>query len=144
VIVYDTMWETTEMMAKRLAEIFAADSVDVKIHKIRNSDGSQIVRDVLDAKVVLIGSPTLNADVFWTVGGFLTYLRGLKPKHKKVGIFGSYGWSEAASKMIRRDVEMMGLEMIEPPFEVQYIPTEDEMGKLDDYGRRVLEILKSQ
>ena len=93
------------------------------------------MRDILDARVLLVGSPTLNADVFWTVGGFLTYLRGLKPKNKKVGIFGSYGWAEGASKVIRKEAEAMGLEMIEPPFEVQYVPNEEELSKLKDYAR---------
>ncbi len=136
-IVFDTMWHSTEKMAHFLAEHLARRKIEVKVYKVRASDGSQIVRDILDSRVLLVGSPTLNADMFWTVGGFLTYLRGLKPKGKKVGIFGSYGWSEAASKMIRRDIEAMGLEILEPAFEVQYVPGEDEMKKLEAYADRV-------
>jgi len=136
-IVFDTMWHSTEKLAHSLTEYLTGKGLDVKLHKLRTSDGSQIVRDVLDSKVFLVGSPTLNADMFWTVGGFLTYLRGLKPKNKKVGIFGSYGWSEGASKMIRRDIEAMGLDLIEEPFEVQFVPTLDEMKRLEEYAARV-------
>ena len=133
-IVFDTMWGSTEVCAHFLAEYLAGQKLEVKMHKIRASDGSQIVRDVLDSRVLLVGSPTLNMDMFWTVGGFLTYLRGLKPKNKKVGIFGSYGWSEAASKMIRRDIEAMGLTLLGEPFEVQFVPGEDDMKKLEEYA----------
>jgi flavorubredoxin len=139
VIVYDTMWESTEKLARRLTELIAAEGLEVKCYRIRKSDGSAIVRDILDAKVVLVGSPTLNADMFWTVGGFLTYLRGLKPKNKKVGIFGSYGWAGGASKAIQKEVEAMGLEVLGPPFEVQYVPHEEELSRLKDYARVVVQ-----
>ena len=139
VVIYDTMWESTDKLARRLAEDIAVPGVEVKIYNIRKSDNSQIIRDVLDARVLLLGSPTLNADMFWTMGGFLTYLRGLKPKDKKVGIFGSYGWAEGASRAIRREVEAMGLELIDPPFVVQYVPSEEELSKLADYAKVVIQ-----
>jgi len=138
VIAYDTMWNSTDLMARKLARFISEGGVEVKFYHIRKSDGSELVRDILDASVILIGSPTLNADMFWTVGGFLTYLRGLKPKNKKVGIFGSYGWAEGASKAIRKEVETMGLEVIEPPFEVQYVPNEEELSKLKDYAKVIV------
>ncbi|HAJ57761.1 MAG TPA: MBL fold metallo-hydrolase [Candidatus Omnitrophica bacterium] len=142
VIVYDTMWDSTEKLARKLTELISAEDIEVKTYNVRKSDGSQIVRDILDARVFLVGSPTLNADMFWTVGGFLTYLRGLKPKNKKAGIFGSYGWAEGASKAIRRDIEAMGIEMIEPPFEVQYVPNEEELSKLKEYAKVVVQAVK--
>ncbi|MBI5873773.1 MAG: FprA family A-type flavoprotein [Candidatus Omnitrophica bacterium] len=143
VIVYDSMWDSTQELARRLTELIAAENIEVKIYNIRKSDGSQIVRDILDAKVFLVGSPTLNADMFWTVGGFLTYLRGLKPKNKKAGIFGSYGWAEGASKAIRKDIEAIGIEIIEPPFEVQYVPDEEELSKLKDYAKVIVQAVKA-
>ncbi|HQP91432.1 MAG TPA: FprA family A-type flavoprotein [Candidatus Omnitrophota bacterium] len=138
VIAYDTMWNSTDILARRLSQFISEEGVEVKLYNIRKSDVSELVRDILDASVILIGSPTLNADMFWTVGGFLTYLRGLKPKNKKVGIFGSFGWAEAASKAIKKEFETMGLEIIEPPFEVQYVPTEEELSKLKEYAKVIV------
>jgi flavorubredoxin len=142
VIVYDTMWESTDKLARRLTEFIAAEGVEVKLYHVRKNDGSQLVRDILDAKILLIGSPTLNGDMFWTLGGFLTYLRGLKPKNKKVGIFGSYGWAGGASAAIKKEIEGMGLETIEPAFEVQYIPQKEEMAKLEDYAKNIAQQAK--
>ena len=73
----------------------------------------------------------------------MTYLRGLKPKNKKVGIFGSYGWAGGAAKAIRREIETMGLALIEPPFEVVYVPTDDEMKKLEEYAALIVQEAKS-
>jgi anaerobic nitric oxide reductase flavorubredoxin len=141
-ILYDTMWESTDRMARRLTELIAAQGIEVCLHHARKSDGSQIVRDILDSAVFLVGSPTLNGDMFWTVGGFLTYLRGLKPKNKRVGIFGSYGWAGGASKAIQREIEAMGLELIGPPQEVVYVPDETDLKKLEDYAGVVVRAVK--
>ncbi len=141
-IVYDTMWESTEKMARRLAEVIASQGIETKLHHIRRSVNSVIVRDILDSSVFLIGSPTLNADMFWSVGGFLTYLRGLKPKAKKVGVFGSFGWAGGASKAIEHEIEGMGLELIRPAFEVEYVPNEEEMKKLEEYAEVVVKEVK--
>ncbi len=143
VIVYDTMWDSTDKIARKMAELISGGGVETKIYNVRKTDNSQIVRDILDTNVLLIGSPTLNADMFWTIVGFLTYLRGLKPKRKKVGIFGSYGWAGGASKAIRKEIEGMGLEIIEPPFEVQYVPHEEELNKLKDYAKVVIQAAKA-
>ncbi len=142
VIMYDTMWGSTDILARRLAELLALENIEVKIYNISKSENSRIIRDILDAKVLIVGSPTLNNDLFWPVGALLTFLRGLKPKNKKVGIFGSYGWSEGASKQIRREVEGMGLGLIEPFFEVQYVPNEEDLSKLEDYAKVVVQAVK--
>ncbi|MFA5038176.1 MAG: FprA family A-type flavoprotein [Candidatus Omnitrophota bacterium] len=144
VIIYDTMWESTDKLARRLAEEISAAGMAVNLHNIRKNPGSAVIRDVLDARVLLFGSPTLNADMFWTMGGFLTYLRGLKPTRKKVGIFGSYGWAGGATRAIRKEIEAMGLEVIEPPFEVQYVPSEEELSKLTEYAKVVIQAAKEE
>jgi len=144
VIVYDTMWESTDKMARHLSEVLAQESIEVKLYRLRKNDGSAIVRDILDASVLLIGSPTLNTDMFWTVGGFLTHLRGLKPKNKKIGIFGSYGWAGGASSAIRKEVEGMGLEVIEPVLEVVYVPGEEELRKIEDYAKVIVRIVQTR
>ncbi len=61
---------------------------------------SDILTDVLFSQAILVGSPTLNNGMLPTVGAFLTYLKGLRPK-KRIGFaFGSYGWGGQAIKEI--------------------------------------------
>jgi nitrogen fixation NifU-like protein len=43
---------------------------------------------MLEAKGILLGSPTLNNGMFPTLGDFLTYMKGLKPRGKIFGLFG--------------------------------------------------------
>lgn len=144
VIVYDTMWDSTDKIARRLTEFITAAGIEVKLCHLRQTDGSQIVRDILDAKVLLIGSPTLNADMFWTVGGFLTYLRGLKPKNKKAGIFGSYGWAGGAVAAIRKECDAMGLPMVAEPLEVQFVPQAQDEDKIKAFADSVVKAVREK
>src|SRR3972149_11867647 len=80
VIVYDTMWSSTDKMARAIAEGATSQGVDVKLLKLRASDLTEAMTEILDAKAVVVGSPTLNSQMFPTLSSFLTYITGLKPK----------------------------------------------------------------
>ena len=88
VIVFDTMWDSTDKMARAIADGIASQGVEVKLLKLRGTDNTDIVTEILDAKAVLVGSPTLNNGMFPTLGSFLTYIGGLKPKGKLWDFFG--------------------------------------------------------
>ncbi len=68
-VIYDTMWKSTEKMAHALAEGITDAEVDVKLYNLTESDKSDIIKEVLDARAILIGSPTLNNGMFPTVAG---------------------------------------------------------------------------
>ena len=85
-------------MARAIAEGIASQGVEVKLLKLRCTDNTEVVTEILDAKAVLVGSPTLNNGMFPTMGSFLTYIGGLKPKGKIWCFFGSYGWGGGAVK----------------------------------------------
>ena len=93
VVVYDTMWHSTEKMALAIADGLHQEGIDVRPMKLREYDRSDIMTEVSDAKAVVIGSPTLNNGIFPTVSDFLTYMKGLKPKNKIGAAFGSF-WME--------------------------------------------------
>ena len=58
--------------------------------------------------------------LFPTVGGFLYYLKGLKPKNKMATAFGSYGWTGGAVKEIMARLKDMELELVEPALDFKY------------------------
>ena len=80
VVVYDSMWGSTEIMAQAIKSGFEDHQVPVVIRSLKHSHISDIVTDLLEAKFVALGSPTLNNMILPSMGGFLTYIRGLKPK----------------------------------------------------------------
>ena len=122
IVVYDTMWHSTESMAEAIAEGIASQGVEARPIHIRSSDRSDIMTEALNAKAIVFGSPTLNNTMFPTVADVLTYMKGLKPKNKLAAAFGSYGWSGEAVEEIRGHLESMGMEIIDPGLRIQYVP----------------------
>jgi len=137
VIIYDTMWHSTEKMALAIAEGIRETGVNALPVHIRKSHRSDIMTEVLDAGAVVVGSPTLNNELFPTVADVLTYMKGLKPKNKIAAAFGSYGWSGEAVKLINQEFEAMKLQLLDEGLRVQYVPTEEHLAACLEYGRNI-------
>jgi flavorubredoxin len=143
VIVYDSMWGSTTTMARVMAEGITSQSVDVKFFKLRESDVTEIVTEILDAKAVIVGSPTLNNSMFPSVSAFLTYICGLKPKGKLWAFFGSYGWGKGGVKQMMETVQKANFEVYERAIEVQFVPTEKELEECFNFGKDLAQKAKS-
>lgn len=142
IVVYDTMWKSTRIMAEAIADGVAETGVAVKPIHIRSSDRSEIMTELLDAKAMVVGSPTINNTIFPTVADLLTYVKGLRPKNRIGTAFGSYGWSGEAVKIIRGELEAMKVGIIDPGLSIQYVPDSDAVGQCIEFGRRIGDAVK--
>jgi flavorubredoxin len=136
-VIYDTMWHSTEKMAKAVAEGLVNQGLSAKLMNLKNTHRSDVMTELLDAKVLVFGSPTLNNNILPTVADFLTYAKGLKPTDRLAGAFGSYGWSGEAVKQIAGYLEDMKLQMPEPGVKVQYVPGHDSLAKCVELGEKL-------
>ena len=114
-VVYDSMWGTTASMALSIAEAFTSKGIRTRVFDLKANHISDILTEVLSAKYIAVGSPTLNNGMMPTVAGFLCYLKGLSPKNKVGLAFGSYGWGPSGANDVAAQLEAIGYEM---PFEV--------------------------
>jgi anaerobic nitric oxide reductase flavorubredoxin len=142
VIIYDTMWHSTEHMTLPLMQGIKDEGVDVKIVKLRANPISLAVKEFWKARGCLLGSPTLNNSMFPTIAEFLTYLKGLRPKNRLVGAFGSYGWMGGAVRDICEEFRKMGLEMIEDGVQVVYKPSAEDEKRCYEFGREFANRIK--
>jgi flavorubredoxin len=143
VIVFDTMWGSTDKMARAIAEGVASQGVDVKLLKLRAANRTEAMTEILDAKAVVVGSPTLNNGMFPTIGSFLTYATGLKPKGKLWGFFGSYGWGGGAVKNMTEMAQKAGFQVNEQNIEVKYIPESEDLKKCFEFGQQIAAKIKA-
>lgn len=108
IVVYDSMWHTTEAMALQIVEAFIEGGIPTRLFDLKVNHISDIMTEVLSAKYIAVGSPTLNNSMMPTVAGFLCYLKGLSPKNR-IGIpFGSYGWGPKGSQEVAAALETCG------------------------------------
>ena len=134
-IIYDTMWHSTEIMTQPIMEGIKDAGVDVKVIKLRDTPMSVAIKEFWKSRGCLVGSPTLNNEVFPSVAQFMTHLRGLRPGNRIAGAFGSYGWSGGAVKWLFNELEQMKLETVEPGVEVKYRPSPDDMEQCYAFGQ---------
>jgi flavorubredoxin len=143
VLVYDTMWHSTEKMADAIASGLSHEGISVRPMHLRKWHRSDIMTEVVDAKAIVVGSPTLNNGLFPTVSDFLTYMKGLKPLDKIGAAFGSYGWSGEAAKLISKEMQEMQFEVLDPTRH-QYVPNADALESAYAYGCRIGQAIKEQ
>lgn len=131
-IVYDSMWHSTEKMAHAILEGFAKKGMETKLYDLKENHISDIMTEVLDAKYIAVGSPTLNNTMMPTVASFLCYMEGLHPENKKAFAFGSYGWGGQAVAKIQDKLKEIGLEVICDPIKANYIPSEETLNEIEN------------
>jgi flavorubredoxin len=129
-VIYDTMWHSTEMMAGALLEGLMDAGVEAQLHRLRRTHYSDIVAELLDTGLFFLGSPTLNNGLYPSVGEFLTYLKGLKPRNKTAAAFGSFGWSGQAVGLINDELKAMGLNVPHEGVRIKYIPDPEELNQV--------------
>jgi flavorubredoxin len=133
-IVYDTMWHSTEKMAYAIAEGLTNAGVPVRIMDLKTHHHSAVMSEVARCGLIVVGSPTHNNGILPFVAGFLTYMKGLRPQNRLGAAFGSYGWSGECTKIINEWLKDMGFELPVEPCKTQYVPTHDVLKECASMG----------
>lgn len=137
IIVYDTMWHSTAVMAKAVAEGITDNQAVAQLFPLAGSHRSDIATAILTAKAFVIGSPTINQQMFPTIADTLCYLKGLKPKNLIGQAFGSYGWGGEALPLLQKELSAMQVKLIGEPVAVKYVPTTDGLALCYQLGRQI-------
>ena len=139
-IVYDSMWDSTEKIAYSLREGIEEAGIPVIVRSLKTTDISDIITDVITSKYILIGSPTLNNSMLPSMGGFLTYLKGLKPKNRIGFVFGSFGWGGQAVGEIEKILKELSWDFPLDSININYIPDKNELKKAKEIGKKLVKI----
>ena len=136
-IIYDTMWQSTRLMAQAIADGIREQSptTTVKIYNAALSDKNDILTEVFHSRAVLVGSPTINNGYSYAIAGILEMIKGLKLKKKKGAAFGSYGWSGEGIKLITEHLKAAGIEVVNDGIRTLWVPDQDALEQSRQFGR---------
>lgn len=134
VVVFETMYGSTEIMARKIVEGLVDGGVEVKLFDIALSDMTEINNQMLDAKCYVFGSATHDNGMLSTIAGFLEFLKGLKPKNRIGAAFGSCGWAGGSVPALEQAMKETGIEQVLPSISVKYVPDENELKKCYEMG----------
>lgn len=145
VVVFDSMWHSTESMAREICDAFIAEGISAQLIDVKSTHISDIMLYMCDAKYVAVGSPTLNSNMLPTVASFLTYMRGLSPKNEQhIGLaFGSYGWAPLGPKQVYAELENAKFQLPVPVVAQQWVPSEENLAELQGTVRKMIEAARA-
>ena len=136
VIAYISAYGCTRRMAEELEKaIKDTGSIEVELMNIIYSDIHDIKEKIEKADGVLFGSPTINRDAVKPVWDLLSMVEVFKNKGKLCGVFGSYGWSGEAVKMMEERVKSLKLKLFGEGITAKFVPSEEELKKIYEYGK---------
>ena len=137
VVIYDSMWSSTQKMAWAIGEGLSEGGAKVKMFSMNGSHRSDVVTELLEAGAIVVGSSTMNNGILPTIADVMCYIKGLKPKNLLGGAFGSYGWSGEAPKIINTTLKEMGVDIVTEPLRIMYVPDDQQMSECREFGMKI-------
>ena len=144
VVVYDTMWQSTARMARAVGEGLSAGGTETKVMPMAAHHRSDVVTEILNAGALVVGSPTLNNNIFPTLADVLVYMKGLKPTNLIGAAFGSYGWSGESVAHLSRLLGEMKVDVVDEGIKVKNVPTEADLAGCFSLGKKISDKLKER
>ena len=144
VVLFDSMWHSTEAMANAIAEGLIQSGIPAELISLHSCERSEAITRIMGTGVLAVGTPTINNNMYPSLGDMLTYMRGLKPKITVGGAFGSFGWSGEGAKQVAEALSNMNIEQPAAPLAVKYVPDSEALAKCVEYGKMLAEALKAK
>lgn len=108
--------------------------VELKMCEMRDGD----LRDELElADLVLVGSVTINRDAPPQVWHALSLFSLVAPKARVAGVFGSFGWSGEAVKLIEERLKGLRFKLPVPGLTLRFTPTEENMQECREFASQL-------
>jgi flavorubredoxin len=144
-IIYDTMYDGTRLIAEKILEgiVLADKNINVKLYNAATNDKNNIVTEIFKSKAILIGSPTVNNGIMFSIAGLLELIKGLKFKNKKAASFGCFGWHDTATKIIATSLKEAGFEIVADPVKSKWMPDSDVLTKSFQFGEEFVSLINA-
>jgi flavorubredoxin len=138
-IFYISPHGSTERMAEAVSKGANLKGVQVTLCHINHASIAD-VRDLMEESDALIfGTPTINRDIPKPMWDVLAYLSSVSLKGNIVGIFGSYGWSGEACRMVEDRLKGLGLKLPVPFVRAAFAPKAEALAECEALGRAIAE-----
>jgi len=143
VVVYATMWNATERMAKAIAEGLIEAGVETRVYHAALTDGNDLMVEIFKSKLLVFGSSTHNNGILPSMAKMLEEMRGLRFKNKIGATFGSYGWSGESIKDMEEAFKRASIPLVREGIRFKWQPTEDDLNLCRAYGRELAVAVKA-
>jgi flavorubredoxin len=143
-IVYLSSHGNTEKMARAVAEgVESAGAAAELAHWSEHSE-EEMVSLYERADVLVFGTPTINRDVpgpMWKTMALLSV--AALPARRVAGVFGSFGWSGEAAKLVEARLAGIGYKLPAESVRARFAPTAEDLARCRELGRQIVAQVQS-
>jgi flavorubredoxin len=144
-ITYISAYGYTKKMAEEIAGgIREAGDMKVTLLDIETISLGELESEIVLSDAILVGSPTINQNTLLPVYKLFSIINPLRDKSKVAGVFGSYGWSGEAPKIIIDNLRNLKLKIFEETAVLKFSPGADKALALSDFGKRFAAFVSSE
>jgi len=143
IIVYVTMWKSTEKMIQPISETLASEGIEIALHNLAVADIGDVAKDLVDSRAIVLGAPTVLGSAH-PLTVYATYLvKALRPPIKFGVVLSSYGWGGGAIKHVQEILGTSKLEVV-GAMEVNGPPSENDVKKIIEFGKTLARKIKEE
>jgi flavorubredoxin len=144
-IFYVTSYKNTKDIAHAIYDGIETDeSLIANIYDLTALDEQNMITILEESTGIVIGAPTINADVPKPIWDLLSCMMLIEKKGKFGGCFGSYGWSGEAIDMMQNRLKSLKFRVPLEPMKIKLIPTKAELFDSYNFGVEFGEIVNGK
>ncbi|MEM3696794.1 MAG: FprA family A-type flavoprotein [Candidatus Bathyarchaeia archaeon] len=143
IIVYATMWNSTEKMIQPITETLASEGIEIALYNLASADIGDVAKDLVDSKAIVLGAPTVLGGAH-PLAVYAAYLvKALRPPLKFGVVLSSYGWGGGAIKHVQEILGSSKLEVV-GALEINGPPTENDIKQIINIGKALAKKIKEE
>jgi flavorubredoxin len=141
IIVYVTMWGSTEKMIQPIVETLASEGIEIASYNLALSDIGDVAKNLVDSRAIVLGAPTVLAGAH-PLAVYATYLvKVLRPPLKFAVVLSSYGWGGGTIKQVQEVLGPSKMEIV-GAMEINGPPTEKDITQIIELGKALARKIK--
>jgi flavorubredoxin len=142
VVVYVSMWNSTEKMIQPMTETLESEGIEVAVHDLTRAETDEIAKDLVDSRALILGTPTVINGAHPLAVNAAYLVKILRPPTRFAVVLSSYGWSGGAVKHIQETLGPSKMEIL-GALEINGPPRENAIEQIIELGKTLANKIKA-
>ena len=135
-IIYVSSYGSTKRMAEYIYKGAKLPDIDVSLYDAAETNMETLLDEIEASDEIILGTPTLNAKAPKPIFDIISNLVLLNIRGKAAAVFGCYGWSGEAVKIIEDILKSLRFKIVAEGYKLRMIPSEEDLKGCEGFGRR--------
>lgn len=138
-----SMWGATERLVQSAIDVLLSTGVQVVVHELSRADVGELAKDLVDARGIVFGAPTVLGGLHPVALFALQLARALRPPLRYGLVLSSHGWAGGALKQAEEILAPTGIELV-GALDVHGRPTEEDEAKVSELAWKLAKNIEGE